>query len=477
MIAHQTALFDLAALGAAGDGITDNTQVFREALAACAKAGGGTVVVPAGRFMTGPFQIFSNTEFRVEAGAEILASTNIEDYFVDGSSMESSRIGLIYARKAENITVTGRGSIDFQGTAFMDMTKLTPWVDFDREGTRNLVNFLNGTGNIGDGPVMVLDRPGNLVQFLECQNVVLSQLTLKNAPNWTVQFGNSRDVFVHGLRILNNLLIANSDGVHCTSCSNVHISDCHIESGDDSIAITSLTAAGRACENVTVTNCTLLSRSAGIRVGYGEGDIRNCLFQNLTIEANRGLAVFARNNYTISEISFDHINIRTRLHDGQWWGHGEPIHVSAVRADADIPAGTIRNISFSRITAESESGIVIYASEKGQLSQLRLQEIYLTIKTGSLAKAYGGNFDLRPAFDPKEKLFEHDEGGLFAQNVAYLRVKDLTLLWEGTPAETFTYGLYAEGCDEVSVQAFRCPANQGKPNLRTIELKNCTVEN
>ena len=463
-------VFDVRALGAVGDGLTSNTEIFRAVCQSCAEAGGGTVVVGAGRYVTGPFELFSNTELRLEAGAEVLASTEIDDYFVDHNSMESPRIGLIYARDAENITLTGPGTLDFRGPAFMEMETITPWVDFDRDYTRQGQSYMRQIEGLGDGPVKVLDRPGNSLQFLGCRNVSLNRLTLKNAPNWTLHFGHCQDVFVQGLRVLNNLWIANSDGLHCTSCRNVHISDCHIESGDDSIAITTLDSSCQPCENVTVSNCTLVSRSAGVRVGYGyaKSDIRNCLFQNLTIRANRGIGIFARNECHITDISFQQINIQTRLHAGQWWGHGEPIHISAVQMTEDLAAGSIKNVSFRDVTARSETGILIYAVEPGIIEEIRLLDVRLTLTASLLGAAYAGNFDLRPALAPRQRLFQHAEGGLYALNVAYLKVRDLWLSWAGQPSEVFAYGIQTENCPHLSIQGFECPSDQVLPALRTF---------
>ena len=92
------------------------------------------------------------------------------------------------------------------------------------------------------------------------------------------------------------------------------------------------------CENVAVSNCTLSSRSAGVRVGYGPNPIRNCVFQNLVIRnSNRGLGLFVRQEGSIENVLFNNIVIQTRLHTGHWWGKGEPIHLS-VRAGAEVAA-------------------------------------------------------------------------------------------------------------------------------------------
>lgn len=111
-------------------------------------------------------------------------------------------------------------------------------------------------------------------------------------------------LYLSSLRIEPNLLIPNSDGVHCTTSRNIRISDCDIRAGDDAIIVTGFgTNVGVGgddnvrldystrefgnktgyAENVTVTNCNLQSRSSGIRVGYGINPIRNCVFSNLVI--------------------------------------------------------------------------------------------------------------------------------------------------------------------------------------------------
>ena len=145
-------------------------------------------------------------------------------------------------------------------------------------------------------------------------------------------------------------MIPNSDGIHCTASRNIRIVNCNIRAGDDAIIITGFARIENTpgfnsneqdkythgnktiyAENIQVSNCHLQSRSSGIRIGYGQHPIRRCIFTNIVIhDSNRGIGVFARDASTIEELVFSNIIIETRLHNGQWWGNGEPIHLSAI---------------------------------------------------------------------------------------------------------------------------------------------------
>lgn len=462
--------------GAVADGTVFDTEAFQGAIGACAQAGGGTVLVPPGRYHVGPFELLSHVRLHLEAGAVLLASTNMEDYFESHTSIENPRIGLIYARKAENVAITGTGTIDCRGLAFMDMTRIHfQKPEFERKYTRQGEAYLpmNAGGEIGDGPVQTLDRPGDMLQFLECTGVRLRDITIVNAPYWTVHCGDSRDIVVSGITIKNDLLIPNSDGIHCTTCRHVRISDCSIQGGDDCLAFTTFGKPGGWTEDVVVTNCTLASRSSGVRIGYGPNDFRNCVFQNLTIESNRGIGVFTRWPGSVRNVLFDTVVIRTRLHTGNWWGHGEPIHISAIpEMDVDRP-GTIENISFSNITAESEAGILVYGCDKGFISDVDFDRVRLTISRSPLAEPYGGNTDLRPTNDMATALFASDEHGFFARNVEGLRLHDFRLRWDGELPDYMVHGAACEGCADVDIQNYNGRAPHDKESSKALDLTAC----
>lgn len=450
--------FNVRDFGATGNAKDFDTNAIREAIFACHASGGGTVVFPSGNYLTAPFQLLSHTVLQLEPGALIIASSDINDYFISETSMESPRIGLIYARDAEDTGIVGKGTIDCRGTSFMQMDR--PKVgeksaaDFERRFTRQGERYMRFENGLEDGPVLPLDRPGNLIQFMRCQRVTVRDVTILDGPNWTIHFDDCEDVVVSGINLSNNQLIPNSDGIHLTVSRNVRISDCHITAGDDCIALTCYGEPGRRTENVTVSNCILSSRSSGIRVGYGDNDVSNCLFQNLVIHSNRGVGIFQRNKGRIENIAFSDMIIHTRLHTGHWWGHGEPIHISTGRNPGATAIGEIRNIRFSNVTARSEAGILAIGCKDAIIKDVEFNNIRLTIVPSLLKDSYGGNMDLRPVEHTKEALFSQDEYGLYARNVEGLKIKGLLLTWEEEAAEYFADGVFCENCSGLDISGY-----------------------
>ena len=477
-------LFPVRDYGAAADGRADDTEAILKAVKACYESGGGTVVFTPGRYLTGPFEIMSNILLCLEPGSVILGSTDIDRYFITHTSMESPRIGLIYARNASNVGIVGKGTIDCRGTAFMDMGRPKEGYDFERRYTRQGERYMRFENGVEDGPVEPLDRPGNSIQFIGCENVVLRDITVLNSPNWTIHFDDSKDIIVSGISIKNNLLIPNSDGIHFTTCKNVRVSDCNIESGDDSLAFTGYGFPGHKTENVVVTNCTLVSRSSGIRIGYGDNDVENLLFNNLIIRSNRGLGVFQRNKGNIGNIIFSNIIINTRLHTGHWWGHGEPIHVSTVFNEGTAQPGTIGNVKFSNITARSETGILVYGCQDSIIRDVSFDNIHLTIVPSRLSESYGGNMDLRPTDNRSASIFRHDEFGLYARYADSLDIHKFKLDWEGKPAEYFKDAVRCEHCHNLNIDGFtgRQPHEVGEgaavavSRSRGVSIRNCRAQ-
>jgi len=464
--------YNITDYGALADGKTVNTAAIQQAIATCNKGGGGTVTIPAGVFVSGTIRLLSNVNLHLEAGAVLSGSLNLDDYTYAGR-----RHGLIFADEAVNISITGHGEILGNGTRFMDLDKSHISEDFERSRTRQGDVFMPADQLFADGPVAYTRRPGMLLVILQSENVQLCDIIFRDAPSWTIRLGDCDNVIVRGISILNNLLIPNSDGIHCTTSRNVRISDCDIRAGDDAIIVTGFglitdtsgdttlrkvyktrTIGNKTgyAENVTVTNCVLTSRSSGIRVGYGDNCIRNCIFQNIIIYgSNRGIGVFARALGSIENILFSDIIIHTRLHSGHWWGKGEPIHVSAIPQAEGYELGQIKNIRFSNILAEAETGIVVWGTEAKPALDVHFNHVQLKINDSPLNAEYGGNFDLRPTRNPGEKIFKHDIPGLYAKHVNNLVIKDLKIEWANKLPEFMNHAIHCEHFTDVLIDGFR----------------------
>lgn len=461
--------------GAKGDGKTLNTSAINAAITDCEKAGGGAVVIPAGIYVTGTIVLKSNTTLYLDNGAVLMGSDNVDDYGIGGLQK-----ALIVAKDAENISIAGMGIINGNGHAFMDWDKIKfvepSKADYDTQFARQGSDYMSPKFGTEDGPVLPKRRPSPTLEINNCKNFILRDVTIKDTPGWAIRLINSEHADFIGFDIINDPLIPNNDGIHCTSSSYVHISDFHFEGGDDAVIVTGFGDPNKTAENVTVTNCTLKSKSAAVRVGYGASNIRNCVFQNLVIYgSNRGLGVFVRNEGSVENILFSNITIKTRLYKGHWWGNAEPIHVSAAPAKADTELGRIKNIRFTDIVAESESGIVLHGWENKNIEDVVFDNIKLRIKNSPINDTYGGNFDLRPTHVLEKAVFKHDIPGLYCNYADGIRIKDFKLEWEENIHRFFSYGLEFENIKNLVIDGFIGRQAHVSDSGPVISLKNCNT--
>jgi polygalacturonase len=480
--------FNVKTYGAVGDGITLDTKSINKAINACVNAGGGTVYFPAGTFVTGSFRIFSNVHLYLAAGSVILASKDEKDFFLQkdygfSGSGTGERIGIVFAHDAENISITGEGVIDGRGANFMYMDSIKPHydmhgTDFKKRYTRQGEDYLNVKYGVKMNPVLWKDtyhQPGTELIFSSCKKVTITGITIRNAGNWSMSFLKCDDAKVLGISIKNIMSIPNSDGIDSYDSKNVLISNCDIRAGDDAIALIS-------SNNVSVTNCTLTSRSSGIRIGYNvfnDAPSGNLLFNNIRIYgANRGIGIFQRRKGNMENIIFSNMIIDTRLYTGQWWGHGEPIHISALPGIGSDSVGEIKNIQFNNIIATGEEGIVIYGSKESVLKNISFNNVQLTLKKGGLTNSYGGNFDLRPTNDIRLGIFKHDIPALYATNVDGLKIKDLQVETEGKLPAFFTYAIQCEDFANLTINGVTGYSPDKKLPMIDIENgKNAIIQN
>ncbi len=474
----QTTVYTVSVYGAVGDGRTMNTQVIQRCIDSCAARRGGTVIIPSGVFMTGTLRLRSNVHLRIESGAVLKGSEKLSDYTLDGKT-----VGLLYTEDADNVTITGPGTIDGNGDAFMDIAHAKKIDSAGCAWTRQKSRFREVTHGPADGPAVPLDRPFQMIIFSSCRNVVLRGFLIANSPFWTVHCADCDGVLMSGVRIWCNLLVPNNDGADFTSCSNVLVSDCDIRTGDDCLVFTGydhhynlpgFRGLRHPSENINVTNCTMISRSSAIRIGgFDQNPMRNYTFSNLTIhDANRGIGIFARDAGSIENIVFSNVVIETRLHTGDWWGNGEPIHISAVRLTKDVTLGSIRNVKFQNVVCRGESGIVVYGSDENVIENLTFDGVSLHIAASPIGDEAGGNFDLRPVMDPKLQLFAHDIPGLYAQYVRNFRIRDFDLTWDAVTQPFFTNGLDIREFDGVSLDGFSGTGAPGHKGAYPVYLEN-----
>lgn len=481
-------VYDILKYGAVADGQTLNTRSIQTAIDACSAGGGGTVYVPAGVFKTGTLSLRSNVNLHLERGGVLKASPEIEDYALfERPGFGATHYGLLFTLQAENVSISGFGGLDGSEEAFFNWTKAKKIEWGGTEFTRQKDNFRRVLSGIGDGPVEPLaQRPRQMIIFSQCKNVTIENITIAKSPFWTLHLADCDGVTVRGVKIWNSLETPNSDGLDLTSCSNVNVSDCHIRTGDDAIAITGYAFhyelpgyynLRHSSENINITNCHLQSRSSGLRIGFeDQNSIRNLNISNITItNSNRGITICVRDSGSIENIKISQAHIETRLHTGDWWGNGEPIHISALHSKKEGGLGQIRNLTFRDITCSGESGILLYGTPESVLENLHFENIRLKLRNSRLNEYAGGNIDLRGCYDRKQALFAADLPGFLAQYVKELTIRDFVLEWEQIPHPFYSHGIEISNFADVQILNFTGSGAPQNKNAVPVYLKDGTA--
>ena len=331
--------------GAKGDGRTLDTVAIQKAIDACSEAKGGRVVLPAGTYLSGTVFLKSKVDLHLEKGATLKGSPDLADYNADdaypqnwGSKAEGwSAKHLIVAVEVEDVAITGEGTVDGNGRAFF--------------GT---VPSFTGKITWRDGAINAKvrgQRPGQTIVFVESRNIRVSGVKFRDMTCWSCFFHGCGKVRVKGVDVKNNLRHLNTDGFDVDSCRDVEISDCNIETGDDAFAVRGSPAhlkdATRVCENVSIHDCTGRVSACGVRVGVGNGVIRDVKFKNLVFtRAGRGLSIQC--NYgsgtggvDISRVSFENVRIADT-----------PVGI-CVTGGMGTPTAKLENVSFRNIEIEA----------------------------------------------------------------------------------------------------------------------------
>ncbi|MFE9957310.1 glycoside hydrolase family 28 protein [Micromonospora sp. NPDC005299] len=275
--------FDITGYGAVGDGVTDCTDAIRRAVADCHAAGGGHVVVPAGRFLTGPIHLLSNVDLHVTADAAVLFSQTPADYLpavltrFEGVELYNYS-PLIYAYGQENIGVTGSGVLDGQA----DTAHWWPWKgkpeygwrpgDPKQDDARARLLAMAEQGVpveqrvFGEGDYL----RSSFIEPYRCRNVLIEGVTIVRSPMWEIHPTLSTNVLVQGVTVDSHG--PNNDGCDPESSRLVVIRDCTFDTGDDCIAIKSgRNADGRRVavpsEDILIEGCLMRDGHGGVTIG------------------------------------------------------------------------------------------------------------------------------------------------------------------------------------------------------------------
>lgn len=379
--------YTISDFGAVGDGKTLNTTAIQNAIDACTSAGGGQVIVPAGKYLSGTICLKSNIDLHLESGAELISSLDPDDMpdLMGGFEDDNRDTGweggcFLLARHAENVTISGSGRIDGRG--------------------RDVFYEDDDDGGSHESPLKVRGfRPR--MSFLEdVRNLTVKGVTFFDAAFWTLHMAGCRNVLIDGIRIENNERGPNNDGIDPDCCQDVIIRGCNIRCADDAIVVKTtapMTKEYGPCANILISNCILRSHSSALKIGTETwGDIHHVTMNDCILDScTRGIGIWSRDGGRVHDIMIHHISGSTRRYRDRirqdsevvvWWGKGEPVFLSATpRAGVDRTPGVIDSVFMDHLYITCEGAIMIAGEKACPIRDVNIQDsAFIWKQQGSL---------------------------------------------------------------------------------------------
>ncbi len=398
----EAKVFDPAEYGAKPDGVTLCTSAIQKAIDVCADAGGGTVLLKGGRFLTGTLYMKSNVALEIAKDSVLLGSTNLADYpptipDVFTSSNRYTNKSLIYGENLTNIAIVGKGTYDGQGESF-------------------------------EGEWLV--RPFGF-RFVECTNVRMENLTLRNSPMWMQHYLQCNNVTIRGITVWNHCN-KNNDMIDIDGCRNVLIENCTGDTDDDGLTLKSTTK--RPCDFITIRNCTLSSNCNALKCGTESiGGFKNMTVSDCVIKPSAenkviygsqgGLAGIAleivdggiMENISISNVEIEGTMSPIFIRLGNRGRRVNPYVLKNLlkeerKINEFIPGpdvGILRNVIISDVTARNAGamGCPIAGIEGHRIENLVFRNFNLSFAGGGVAEDCVRTFEEKAGKYPECKMF------------------------------------------------------------------------
>ena len=461
--AASPAVFNVRDYGATGIKSDDAHPAIEKAIEACAKAGGGTVLLPAGDYTSGTIHLRSHVTLRIDAGATLYATHDSSAY---------DKQGLLYGEGLENVTLEGRGTVDGEAEYEWRLNDIDDAYIRDNQllaqaaGAPLMRSFPKG---LHSGTVYP-----HLVLLLRSKDVRIAGLSFLRSPSWTMNFYACERLNIDGVYIHTSQQDGVwADGIDPDGCKDVRISNSTIETGDDAIVFYSSTIWGPAlpCENITITNCRLSSSSSALKFCDGNANsvrkvtVDNCVITN----SNRGIAFMVYDGGYVSDVVLSNLTIETHRFPWFWWGDGDPIFFTVRRrsevvgkppAPGEPPAGAIRNVIIRNVIAHGQGSCFIMGHPDSWLDHVSLENVKFFL-----------------AADPAATY----DKAVHAMQVRYARnltLKDLEIIWEKPASRKWQSALSLQDVQDLTLENFAgAPAAADAPAVALEDVDGARVFN
>ncbi len=320
------ATFSITSYGAVANGKTLNTIAIAKTIEACAKAGGGHVVIPAGKWLTGPIELKSNIDLHIEKGAMIIFTPDHTQFpIISVSKNKYDVTSPVWGDKLENISITGSGEFEGNGQTWRPLKKMkvTPeewkrvvasggvlssdgkiwWPSAEAMNGEAYLKTLKDKENVTATdylPARDFLRP-KMVVISNSKNVLIDGPTFRNSPNFVINPKNITNLIIRNTNVHNDYWAQNGDGIDISACKNVVVYHTTVNAGDDGICMKSSGNADTtkpALENILIAECTVLQGHGGFVIGSNtDGGMRNIFVSNckfigtdigIRVKSNRG---------------------------------------------------------------------------------------------------------------------------------------------------------------------------------------------
>ena len=438
--AQRDGVFNVRSFGATGNKDDDAKKAIQSAIDACAKAGGGTVLLPAGAYTSGTLHLRSHVRLYVASGATLFGSKDESAFDTDA---------LLLGEDLENITIEGRGTINGQAEYDWQMNVIDDGYIRDNQkaaeaaGVPLMRSFPKGMGTRKIYP--------HMIKLLRCRDVRIAGLSIINSPSWTIYPYACQRLRIDGVYIHTDQKYAVwADGIDPDGCEDVIIANSVVETGDDAIVFYSSSASGgppKACQNITITNCRLSSSSSAIKFCDGNSvAVRNVTISNCVItHSNRGIAFMVYDGGVVENVVIADVTIETKRFDWFWWGNGDPIYFTVQRRSESLglplkpgepPAGIIRHVILRNIIAHGQGSCLILGHPQSSLDDISLENIKLFLSTDPAA-----------AYDRSRNAMQFR----YARNI---KVKDVEVNWDKPELPQWQSALYFQDVAGLKLEGF-----------------------
>src|ERR1044072_540268 len=331
----QKKVLDITKFGAVGDGNTNNTVAIQKAIDSAAAGGGGLVLIPTGKFVTGVINLKSGVELHVSANAFLFGSTKRTDY---GGVRASA---LIVADKQDHISITGTGTIDGRGREVV--------ADVDRmlkEGTLQDPQWQT-VNPWGQKRSAEFNRP-HLLTFKNCDHVTITGVLFKDAACWVQTYRECTNLTIDSIRVQSTAYY-NNDGIDIDDCRNVKVTRCNVNADDDGICLKSGNA-NTFCENIEISDCVVRSSASALKFGTAShGGFKNIKVSNVKIydTYRSAIALESVDGGTLENVLIENIKATNT---------GNAIFIRLGHRKTEAAIGKVRSIHITNVKVEVPAG-------------------------------------------------------------------------------------------------------------------------